>query len=252
MLISDLLAESFLAGWWISSFVFLLLMFPDDKFKCSGPKRRPQSLTSSDWQLWPHRDAAVDVAHFALINTTQSKIWLVSKVKISGQPGGGLPIQRHLRVKAAWVHAVASVTSLSLQLPLLETQQEDGLSLWLVFGCSALSCCRCEIREAAAVKQTRKLKCNRCKTNFLPCPLFTLTASIRKMVPRQAAVPWIRRRVLGWCSTLLSPRASAGSPSCTAPTQTTTRRPKPCHATPPSTVRGEHEAITLNSSQTAL
>lgn len=78
--------------------------------------------------------------------------------------------------------------------------------------------------------------------------LFDPSALIRRMVPRQAAVPWIRRRVLGWCSTLLSPRVSVGSPSCTARTQTTTRPPKPCHATPPSTVRGKHEAITLDPS----
>lgn len=65
-------------------------------------------------------------------------------------------------------------------------------------------------------------------------------ASMRRTVPLQAAVPWIRRRVQGWCSIPPSPRASAGSPSCTAPTPTTTPRPRPCRATPPSTVRGEH------------
>lgn len=64
-------------------------------------------------------------------------------------------------------------------------------------------------------------------------------ASILRMVPRPAAVPWIRRRLLGWCSTLPSPRVNAGSPSCTALTPTTTRPPKPCHATPPSTARGK-------------
>lgn len=84
-----------------------------------------------------------------------------------------------------------------------------------------------------------------CKPNFLSHP----SASIQKMVPRQAAVPWIRRRVLGWCSTLHSPRASAGSPSCTARTQTMTRPPKPCHVTPPSTVKGKHEAIILDTSR---
>lgn len=69
--------------------------------------------------------------------------------------------------------------------------------------------------------------------------LFNPSALTRRMVPRQAAVPWTRRRVLGWCSTRRSLRASAGSPSCIAPTRTTTRPPKPCRVTPPSTVRGE-------------
>lgn len=72
---------------------------------------------------------------------------------------------------------------------------------------------------------------------------FCPAASILRMVPHQAAVPWIRRRVLGWCSTLLSPRVSAGSPSCTALTPTMTPRPKQCHATPPSTVRGKYTCI---------
>lgn len=79
-------------------------------------------------------------------------------------------------------------------------------------------------------------------------PLSLSTASMGRMVPRQAAAPWIRRRILGWCSTLLSPRVSAGSPSCTAQTRTMTRPPKPCRATPPSTVRGKHEAFTLDPS----
>lgn len=85
-----------------------------------------------------------------------------------------------------------------------------------------------------------------------PSLLSKPSASIQRMVPRQAAVPWIRRRVLGWCSTHLSPRASAGSPSSTAPIPTTTHRPKPCHATPPSTVRGKHEAIILDLSCSTL
>ena len=103
-----------------------------------------------------------------------------------------------------------------------------------------MTCCQCEIREANT--------CMSCNRSFLSIP----SASIQKMVPRQAAVPWIRRRVLGWCCTLLSPRASAGSPSCTARTPTTTRPPKPCHATPPSTVRGKHAAVVLDPSRGAL
>jgi len=91
--------------------------------------------------------------------------------------------------------------------------------------------------EKLAAKQTPECNAN----NVVPV-LSNPAASIQRMGPRQDAVPWTRRRVLGRRSTQLSP--SAGSPSCTARTPTSTRPPKPCHATPPSTVRGKHEAIT--------
>lgn len=77
----------------------------------------------------------------------------------------------------------------------------------------------------------------------LTFPSFLSSALIQKMARHQAAVPWIRRRVLGWCFTLLFPRASGESPSCTVRTQTTTHLPKPCPATPPSTVRGKGKTI---------
>lgn len=71
-------------------------------------------------QRWLRR-AELDAAHFTHLDSTRCKIRLVSKVYFSGQPGGGLPIQWHRIVTAAWVHVVASVTSLVLQLPLQET-----------------------------------------------------------------------------------------------------------------------------------
>lgn len=55
-----------------------------------------------------------------------------------------------------------------------------------------------------------------------------------------AAAPWTRRRAQGSCCTLGQPPASAGNPSSTALTVTTTCHPRPCPGTHRSPARREH------------